>query len=189
MVMVELIPEKVGPWTFDDLERLPDESLWRYEIVDGALVMSPGPDRHHETVSALLRRALDDRLTPDLAVLGPIAVDLDPSYRLPDLVVVDLVGENTKKLAVADLYLAVEVVSPSSRTTDRVTKPAQYAAYGIGAYWRVETDPEVSITAYVLRAGDDVYTELGTWAEGETMRLAEPFDVEIAIDDLTRGRR
>lgn len=33
------------------------------------------------------------------------------------------------------------VVSPGSRRTDRVVKPAEYAAAGIAHYWRVETEP------------------------------------------------
>ena len=31
--------DHVGPWTFDDLETLPDDG-WRYEVVDGALLMT-----------------------------------------------------------------------------------------------------------------------------------------------------
>jgi len=191
MVVVELIAEKVGPWTFDDLQSLPDESGWRFEIVDGALVVSPGPALRHEVVGELLRRCLHAALPPHVITVGPMAVDLAPTYRLPDLVVVDLdLGEHdTTKLAAFDVHLAIEIVSPSSRTTDRITKPAEYASHGVRTYWRVETEPGVSITAYVLLEGDDVYTELGTWGEGETMSLHEPFDLEVTIDDLTRGRR
>ena len=41
----------------------------------------------------------------------------------------------------ADVLLAIEIESPSSVTTDRITKPAQYAAGGIGHFWRLETAP------------------------------------------------
>ncbi|MDO9455952.1 Uma2 family endonuclease [Nocardioides sp.] len=186
--MVELVPEKVGPWTFDDLQSLPDESGWRYEIVDGALVVSPGPALRHEVVGELLRRCLREVLPPHVITVGPMAVDLEPTYRLPDLVVVDLDTDDTTKLAAADVHLAIEIVSPSSTTTDRVTKPAEYAAHGLLAYWRVETDPEVSVTAYVLGEGDAVYTEVGTWGEGETLSVAVPFAIDLSVDDLTRGR-
>jgi len=77
------------------------------------------------------------------------------------------------------------VVSPGSVTTDRITKPAQYAAAGIGAYWWVETKPEVSLTAYVLREGANVYTELGTWTPGQIAQLIEPFAVDVDMDRLT----
>jgi Uma2 family endonuclease len=78
----------------------------------------------------------------------------------------------------------VEVVSPGSITTDRVTKPAQYAAAGIPAYWRVETDPDVSLTAYRLPEGSTVYAEIGTWTRGEIAHLTEPVVVDVPIGQL-----
>lgn len=38
----ELGPGRNQPWTVDELMRLP-EGNWRYELVDGALVMTPHP--------------------------------------------------------------------------------------------------------------------------------------------------
>jgi len=93
-------------------------------------------------------------------------------------------GQDMALLQVADVELAIEIVSPGSLTTDRITKPAQYAAAGIPAFWRVETAQQVSVTAYALQPGHTVYTELGTWTEGQVMRLAEPFELKLAIDDL-----
>ena len=119
-------------------------------------------------------------------VVGPITLDLRPSYRIPDLVVLplDAFRAGGKLARPDDVLLAVEVVSPGSVTTDRITKPAQYAAAGIGAYWRVETQPEVSLAAYVLRGGESVYAELGTWVPGQIAHIGEPFHVEITISDL-----
>lgn len=175
----------VGQWTFDGLRALP-ESAWRFEIVDGGLVMTPPPGRRHEVVSAGLRTELQRQLAPGHVVLGPLGVDLAPSMRIPDLVVVsaDTARSDAELTAVDELELVIEIVSPGSRLTDRVTKPAQYAAAGVGAYWRVETEDTVSLTAYILGEGAATYTELGTWGEGETARIEEPFDLEIAIDAL-----
>jgi Uma2 family endonuclease len=39
------------------------------------------------------------------------------------------------------VLLAVEVVSPSSVTLDRVTKPAIYAEQGIPYFWRIDDGP------------------------------------------------
>ncbi len=66
--------------------------------------------------------------------------------------------------------------SPTSRTHDRITKPAQYAAGGVPAYWRVETVPEVSLTAYVLTPGEGP-SRGWDGVEGETARLAHPIDL------------
>ena len=182
-------------WTYDELvayvESLPhDVDPRNYEIVDGALVVTPSPDVDHEIVSEGIRAAIRVALEPGYMVIGPIDVDLNPSYRAPDLVVVPtaLFGTGTRLVRPVDAQLVVEVVSPSSVTTDRITKPAQYAAAGIPAYWRVETSPEVSLTAYTLPAGASVYSKSGTWSRGQIARLDEPFAIEIAIDELSPGR-
>lgn len=173
-------------WTFADLEALELEDWRRYEIVDGALYVSPRASVRHEFVSAAVRSILDRAAPADWAVIGPIAIDLRPSYRIPDLVVVPtMLRRNADRSLVepTEVGLAVEIVSPGSVTMDRVTKPAQYAAAGIPNFWRVETEP-LGITAYRLESGAAVYTEVGSWAAGETARIAEPFPVEIEIDRL-----
>lgn len=81
----------------------------------------------------------------------------------------------------SEVSLVVEVVSPNSKTMDRIVKPPIYAEAGIAAYWRVETDPG-SLTAYVLR--DGAYAEVGTWHAGEVAEIEAPFAVAIAIDAL-----
>lgn len=175
-------------WTVQDLELLPDDADWRrYEIQDGALVVTPPPEAEHGFAIAALDGVIRAALPAELAVLSStVGVDLPPSYRVPDLVVVRraLREKRRKYLLPEDLLVVVEVVSPGSVSTDRLTKPAEYARAGIGAYWRVETDPQISLTAYALRADDAVYTELGTWTPGQTARLREPFPIDVEIDRL-----
>jgi Uma2 family endonuclease len=181
-------------WTYDELvayvESLPyDVNPHCYEIVDGALVVSPSPDADHEFVSAGVRSVIQAAVAPEYWVIGPVDIDLHPSYRTPDLAVVPgaLFGTRTRPIRPADVLLAVEVVSPSSVTTDRITKPAQYAAAGIPAYWRVETSPEVSLTVYVLPGEAGVYAEVGTWKAGQTAHLEQPFRIDVPIQRLTPG--
>jgi Uma2 family endonuclease len=171
------------PWTFDDLGELPGEG-WRYEIADGVLQVSAAPGGRHEFVSALLRHQLQSALMPASIVLGPVNLDLGPDHREPDLVVVDRDCPTYVRFPPEVVHLAIEVVSPSSRSIDRLVKPAEYAAAGIPAYWRVETDDVVAVTAYALRDGDAAYTEVGTWHEGETLEVAQPFALRVAVDEL-----
>jgi Uma2 family endonuclease len=175
-------------WTFDDLQRLPDDVDSRgYEIVDGALVVSPSADTLHEIVSDELRAILRAAGRPAFRTFGPIAVDLDPSYLIPDLVVVPEPDAHTRMNPVlaALVRAVIEVVSPGSRTKDRVMKPALYAAAGIAVYLRVETEPVVSLTGYTLTDGASVYTELGSWGPNEVAHLDVPFPVDIPIDAIT----
>jgi Uma2 family endonuclease len=121
------------------------------------------------------------------ATIGPIAVDLAPSYLIPDLVVVSsqFRREIFNPWPASAALLVVEVVSRSSRTKDHVLKPALYAEGGIRTYLRIETDPRVSLTAYDLPPGESVYRELGTWGPGEVAHLDVPFAVDIPIDAIT----
>lgn len=171
-------------WTVEDLQALDLEDWRRYEAVDGTLVVSPSAGREHEFVSEALRAAIR-RALPDLvAVIGPIGVEIGRSYLIPDLVVVDAAARSgSGPLRPDEVLLVIEVVSPGSESMDRILKPAKYAAAGIAAHWRVETDP-VSLTAYELRAGETAYTEVGTWNRGEIARLDQPFPVEVEIDNL-----
>jgi len=178
-------------WSFDDLQAhlasLPGDVVWRrYEIVDGVLVVSPAASLLHEFVCIDVAHRLKLTAPADVAVLGAVAIDLAPSYRVPDVVVLrrEALYERSLLVHPTEILLGVEVVSPSSRTTDRITKPAQYAAAGIPNYWRIELDPELSLTAYTLAEGAGVYAELGTWRAGEVAQLREPFPVDIPIDEL-----
>lgn len=123
-------------------------------------------------------------LPPGFVVVGPMGVAMRPSYFVPDLVVAERAKvRGAGFLQPADVLLAVEIVSPGSKTMDRVVKPAKYAAAGIRTYWRIESDP-VSLAAYTLPEGADVYVEAGTWNAGQTARLDAPFPVEVEVDAL-----
>ena len=187
--MPEAVVRLSRGWTYADLDVLPDHDLdWRcFQIVDGTLVVSPMPGIRHEVVCTELRRLLDRGPESGLLVLSQLAVDMHPSYLAPDVLVVsrELLRSEANPVPPELVHLVVEVVSPSSQSMDRLTKPAQYAAAGIPAYWRVETRPEVTLTAYELPAGAQAYREVGTWGPGETARLNVPFPVEVPVDAIT----
>lgn len=189
-----LLVEANRVWTFADLDAwLPEfdsagnQVDWRrFEILDGALVMSPSASSRHEVAVMAIRDEIRDNLPRDCMAVGSLGIDLGRSYLVPDLVVArrEVLLAGVPKLAPPNVLLVVEVVSPSSRTMDRVTKPAQYAAAGIGAYWRIETDPAVSLTAYTLPEGSDRYREVGAWGTGQVAEVDQPFRARIEIDAL-----
>jgi Uma2 family endonuclease len=181
-------------WTYEQLvdyvESLPhDVNPHSYEIVDGALVVTPSPDLDHEVAGDGVRAAIRPALPAGYVLGGAIDIDLNPSYRTPDIAVVSarLLGRRARPISPSDVLLVVEVVSPGSITTDRITKPAQYASAGIPAYWRVETDPDISLTAYGLPEGGTVYAEIGSWTRGQIAHLTKPFPVDIPIGQLLPG--
>jgi Uma2 family endonuclease len=171
-------------WTPADLDELPEDVDWRrFEIVDGALVVSPHATPRHDLFVAELILALGPRVPDGYRVIASSMIDLSPSYRIPDVTVLaDRVFREDLHIVIpADVLLAIEIESPSSITTDRVTKPAQYAAAGFEHFWRLETAP-LRLHAYQL-AGD-AYTPSGSWSAEEVARIDEPFRVEIDLSAL-----
>jgi Uma2 family endonuclease len=53
-------------------------------------------------------------------------------------------------LAVSDVLLVVEIISPGSEGMDTVTKRREYADAGIPQYWTVDQSPAQSVTMYRL---------------------------------------
>lgn len=183
--------DEVGPlhvWTIDDLAGLPAGEQ-QYEIVDGQLMMVPPPLVGHQLVVKRVERLLTSAFGQDYLVLEGVGLDMAPTFRVPDVMAftADAYSAQATSILPSDVALVVEVVSAGSRTNDRITKPAEYAAAGIVAYWRVETEPALSLTAYVLRPGDSTYTELGTWSAGEVAVIAEPVEVHVDISTLNRS--
>ena len=53
-----------GPWTVEDLDDFPEGSTTRYELIDGALLVSAEPSLQHQRVNLALARLLQD-VAPD----------------------------------------------------------------------------------------------------------------------------
>ncbi len=142
-----------GPWRFDELADLPDDGR-RYEVVDGNLLVTPPPAHRHQEVGAELLHQLARAASPDWRVRYEWALPLGTDGRVPDLAVVradaDSRAGGPYPIGPDAVGLVVEVVSPSSRKTDRFAKPGEYAEAGIPLFWRVETDPALLLLAYRL---------------------------------------
>ncbi len=81
------------------------------------------------------------------------------------------------------LALAVEVLSPSSRSVDRVLKRELYEQSGVQAYWVVDSN-ESSITAWTLERGR--YGEPMVVRGEEPLVAGRPFPVRVVLADLVR---
>ena len=131
-------------WTTADLERLPDDPLLRYEIIDRELIVSRRPHLHHARIVTnllvLLHEAVqacsgeilpepglvlglegEDNIIPDVAILLPDRLHLATGPTLS-----------------GTPNIAIEIVSESSRTTDYVQKRHCYERTGAQEYWIVD---------------------------------------------------
>jgi Uma2 family endonuclease len=168
--------------TLEDVLGLPTDAP-RVELVDGDMVVVPSPTIRHQDIASLLWLWLRTHAPAGYQAVQAVgvAVALDRTFE-PD-VVLYRPGPTTDRhyLNADQVVLAVEVVSPRTRSRDRLDKPSGYAAAGIPYYWRVETDP-VHVYAYQRR--DDGQYELAA-AGAEILELAQPFDLKLSVAEIT----
>ncbi|WP_410595539.1 Uma2 family endonuclease [Amycolatopsis sp. lyj-23] len=168
---------------------MPEDVCRRVEIVDGAVVVLPAPVRSHQRLVRRLADALEAGCGPGLAVVtgADLRVRESPLVnRRPDIIVYDVQVPDEKVLRPADCRLVVEVMSPGSVTADLVSKPAEYAAAGIGHYWRVDNNDAASASRRVVRHVLDARTQayaVDSVDEG-TLRVTSPFTLTIDVNAL-----
>lgn len=115
----------------------------RVEMVEGSLIVSPAPAPFHQLAGDRLRTVLDASAPSGLLAMTAVGVRLPNAGVIPDIVVVDeaAVASDSALLDGANVHLVVEIVSPSTRMTDRRVKPELYASAGITNFWRLELRP------------------------------------------------
>lgn len=180
------IPKGKIVLTYEDYVLLPNDRN-RYEILQGELTVTPAPSTKHQSASAnlfkLLSRHIDDRNLGKL-FYAPIDLILDPTTILqPDLLFVFSSHQQiiTERAVEGVPDLVVEILSPTTSRTDRVTKAQIYARHSVPAYWIVDPDEE-SIEIYLL---DGDLFRLAATLQGANPTMTPPFkDLEIAARDV-----
>ena len=170
-----------GEWTVADLAEIPDDGL-QYELADGVLLVSPARRPRHQVVVGELYLLLRMSCPPELQVLVS-PVDFQPTERRslqPYLLVVRRTDVGETRI-VEPLLLAVEVLSPSTRSKDLLLKRGLYEDSGVASYWVVDPD-EPSVLALELRDGR--YVEAGRAVGDDLLRLDLPFPVELTPQAL-----
>ena len=172
-----------GKLTYDDYVCFPDDGR-RHEIIDGDHFVNPAPSTYHQTVSKRLQFQLYSQIElRGLGILFNAPVDVHMSEHdivQPDLVVI--LKENqtiitpSKVKGVPDLL--VEIISPTSRNSDRQLKRNLYESSGVTEYWIV--DPfDHSLDQLVLLDGR---YQLQPAAEEVRPRIVD--DVIIQLTDV-----
>ena len=174
-----------GGWTTDDLEDLPEDGH-RRELLDGVLLVSPSPTDIHQIIAMRLGVALEDSCPTELQVTQGVEVRISARRSfIPDVLVAtdDAARRRTRVYQPHEVALAVEIVSPTSLSMDRVTKPALYAGAGIPFYWRIETDGGIRVHAYKIDPEIEIYRPVGIF-ETE-IDVTEPWPIKVPIRKLT----
>lgn len=143
--------------SFADLERAPEDGR-RYELYDGEVFVVPAPVPRHQLVA----QAIAERFVAYTETHGGVALisPIDIVFSDYDVVQPDIVLFQASRRELVQLDaavrarpdIAVEVLSPSTASTDRGRKMQLFARYGVPEYWIV--DPvAVSIEVYTLDEG------------------------------------
>ena len=148
----------------------------KYEYAGGRVTMMVEVTRNHARVVSNILAALTRRLDPERYDVLPEAfgVDLDRSYRFPDVVVQPFMSEGHARRSEEPLVL-FEVLSPSTMRTDFGDKADEYRALP-------------SLTAYVVASADE--PQVWVWqrkADGAFDKDPEPIagrDRELPLPGL-----
>jgi Uma2 family endonuclease len=177
-------------FTWSDFVRLPEDD--RRELVDGALVEVDVPKKWHERIVMLLGAYLVPWASKRRCVVLASGYKVRVSRTRGAMPDVQVLTEDAYDAAPEDGLdhgrpeIAIEIVSPRSRSHDRVRKLHWYASIGVPEYWIV--DPrERSIDRLVLRKGEAAYDVRET-AEGNTAwKPAGLRGLSIPLGDLWRA--
>ena len=164
------------PFTEDDLAAMPEDGH-RYELVDGALLVTPAPSFRHQTcvlsLGMLLRSALGRE---HRVVIAPFDVRLSASTVLQPDVLVARTSDLTDARLEGAPVLVVEVLSGSTRLTDLGTKRLVFEEAGVPAFWLVDPD-EPSLT--VLHLEGQRYVEHAVVTDDQEYEAEFPFPVTV----------
>ena len=173
------------PLTYDDVQRFPPDGH-RYELVEGVLLVTPGPNADHQSfvinLSVALKLAAGDE---HFVVPAPFDFYVSAvTFFQPDIVVALDAEVGQDRLERTPLLL-VEVGSRSTRLLDLGTKRLAYEAAGVPEYWLVDPE-EPSLT--VLRLVGGRYAEVAEVFGDEPYESTYPFPVTIVPSRLGRRR-
>jgi Uma2 family endonuclease len=183
--IAEAWPARGRRFTVDDLDKLPDDGR-RYELLDGALVVSPRPTTIHQLAATRLATLLENACPGDLCVLAEPAVQLTADSEFdPDVVVVRPEDVGGAKLTAPPL-LVVELRSPRTALIDLNRKKTAYQKFGVRSYWIMDPDPKnPSLTVFELQDGR--YAQLIKVENDDVLRAERPFPVEVTPARLLTG--
>lgn len=137
MAMAVSVPR----YTIADLELFPEDGN-RYELLDGVLLVTPAPSHAHQIIVNRLQFRLTQAVMPRGAahVVGPGVITVQPRTQLqPDILVHPAhFSLDAKWEDIDEHWLAVEVLSRSSRVYDRDFKRDAYLALGVQEVWLVD---------------------------------------------------
>lgn len=172
-----------GQFTVADLDALPDDGC-QYELVDGMYLVTPSPTVLHQLAATGIVARLYQSCPPEYRVYSaPMDYRPTPGRSLqPDVIVASCHDRGPDALRLP-LLLAVEVLSPATRSKDLVLKRSLYEEAGVASYWIFDPDAEILT---VLELADGRYVERAVVKGDDAFDARLPFPVRVVPSELLR---
>jgi len=186
------MPQAANRWTVERVRALPDDRN-RYELIDGALVVTPAPrGLHQEAIMELV-----NRLGPWLhetrigrLLFSPADISLGEEEILqPDLFIYRTAtgARLCDWTDIAELRLVVEVLSPTTARYDRQLKRRRYQRARIAEYWIVDLDARLIERWHPEDDRPEMASDRLVWTPDPNQRAFE-LDVAAYFADLLESK-
>ena len=175
-----------GTLTVADLYAMPEsERGERYELITGDLYVNPAPRPRHQLVNSNLLFHFSSHVRSRRLgwVVDNVGVHVGSlTYVIPDVAFIS--HEHFEVVGAANIEgapdLVCEILSPSTRRQDLVTKRAFYARIGVREYWIIDPDA-LTVTVLVLEEG--VFAELASAEPGVAVSRELP-GLHLRLDEV-----
>ena len=171
---------KEDMYTIDDIYALPDGE--RAELIDGKIYYMAPPSWSHQRISGYLYNEIYNYVkgkNGECEVLAaPFAVFLnkdDINYLEPDISVICDRSKLDEKGCHGAPDWIIEIVSPSSKPRDYMTKLFKYRTTGVREYWIVDPDKKM-ISVYAFEKN---MVEQYNFGEDVPAGIYEGFSIKI----------
>lgn len=174
-----------GLWTTELAERylpIPGMPAAKYECLDGRLYVSPYESSANAYAEIRLGVLLDRAARANgFRVYGTVNLAFQPGLWIqPDVTVLNRSANGEVWVSPEFVTMPIELVSPSSRTRDRVDKPELCAQAGIPYYMEVEVSPRRgTANMRLLALGESGYEERASAIAGHLFETDLPFPMSF----------
>ena len=158
------MPVALRQFTVEDLDAYPADGN-RYELLNGLLLVTPGPGLPHQSVAQELAGELRGFLKVEagIRVWSPATIRIPPLIHLEPDILVGTMPEVPDWESVAEHWLAVEVSGVGSRAYDRDYKRDAYLQLGAKEVWLVNLESRDILVSRPGGPTDQPHQDTVTW--------------------------
>lgn len=176
--------------SYEEFMEIYRKSDLRMEFIDGEIIIRSSPPLRHQLISGnlyvLLRSYLQE--SPCRVFYAPFDIHCykenfkDPDVVQPDLLVICDLEDNVKDGFYMGIpTLAVEILSPSTRSRDMVDKLRIFMLGGIDEYWIVDPENELVI---VYGFKNRQIARFETYQHGDSFKSNALKDLKVSVDEI-----